>query len=94
MSTQLTLGLAKSGKKVGILDIDLCGPSIGLMFNVDKQDIMCTEKGWEPVEVSNDGQAFPIKIMSIAFLLKGKQIIKKKKSTPFSEIKFRVFFVA
>lgn len=72
MSTQLTLGLAKCGKKVGILDIDLCGPSIGLMFNVDKQDIMCTEKGWEPVEVSNDGQAFPIKIMSIAFLLKGK----------------------
>lgn len=72
----MTLGLAKNGKKVGILDIDLCGPSIGLMFNVDKQDIMCTESGWEPIEVSNSDYKYPIKIMSIAFLLKGN--FKKK----------------
>lgn len=71
MSTQLTLGLAKAGKRVGILDIDLCGPSIGLMFNLDKQDIMCSEKGWEPVEVTHSNQPHPVKVMSIAFLLKG-----------------------
>lgn len=71
VSTQLTLGLARAGKKVGILDIDLCGPSIGLMFNLNKQDIMCSEKGWEPVEVPHSSQAHPVKVMSIAFLLKG-----------------------
>ena len=42
------------------------------MFNINKQDIMCTEKGWEPIEISNSDQKHSIKIMSIAFLLKGK----------------------
>lgn len=70
VTVELAISLAQMGKNVAILDIDLCGPSIGLMLNVDKQQtVMCQQDGWEPVT----SQTYPnIKLMSIAFLLKGK----------------------
>ncbi len=55
--------LAKKGKTVGILDLDITGPSIPMMFGVDERPIGGSS-GIIPV-VSNEG----IKIMSMSLLL-------------------------
>ena len=68
VTVELAISLAQQGKKVAILDIDLCGPSIGLMLNAKKQTVMCQQDGWEPIT----SETYPnIRLMSIAFLLKG-----------------------
>jgi Mrp family chromosome partitioning ATPase len=36
VAAQLALSLYTRGNRVGILDVDLCGPSIPRMFGVDK----------------------------------------------------------
>ncbi|CAF3536063.1 unnamed protein product [Rotaria sp. Silwood1] len=36
VAAQLALSLYSSGLRVGLLDVDLCGPSIPRMFGVDK----------------------------------------------------------
>ena len=67
-AVQIALALSTRGKKIGLLDLDLCGPSLGLMLNLNEHEIYRNEKGWIPIKrnVSN-----PISVMSIAFLLKG-----------------------
>ncbi|XP_071617229.1 cytosolic Fe-S cluster assembly factor NUBP2 isoform X3 [Heliangelus exortis] len=82
ISTQLALALRHSGKKlidcsdlifgigfeakVGILDADLCGPSVPRMFRVQDSDVHQCNSGWVPVFVGQDKN---ISLMSIAFLL-------------------------
>ncbi|XP_048256874.1 cytosolic Fe-S cluster assembly factor NUBP2 homolog [Haliotis rufescens] len=69
VATQLTLGLRAEGKKVGLLDVDLCGPSIPRMFNVEGNEIHQCPEGWLPVYVDKEQK---IGIMSIAFLLNNR----------------------
>ncbi|XP_068003416.1 cytosolic Fe-S cluster assembly factor NUBP2 isoform X1 [Melanerpes formicivorus] len=64
--TQLALALRHSGKKVGILDVDLCGPSIPHMLGVQDRDVHQCDSGWVPVFVDQDRS---ISLMSIGFLL-------------------------
>ncbi|XP_069124772.1 cytosolic Fe-S cluster assembly factor NUBP2 homolog [Argopecten irradians] len=66
VATQIALGLKHAGKKVGLLDLDLCGPSIPRMFNLQNQDIHQCPEGWLPVFVDKDQH---LSVMSIAFLL-------------------------
>ncbi|NXJ84589.1 NUBP2 factor, partial [Trogon melanurus] len=66
ISTELALSLRHSGKKVGILDVDLCGPSIPRMFRVQDNDVHQCDSGWVPVFVDQDKS---ISLMSIGFLL-------------------------
>lgn len=42
MASQLALSLYKRGVRVGLLDVDLCGPSIPRMFGVDKSSTSST----------------------------------------------------
>lgn len=39
VATQLALGLANSGKRVGLLDIDLCGPSVPKILGIQNRKI-------------------------------------------------------
>eukprot|EP00057_Strongylocentrotus_purpuratus_P027344 XP_011681818.1 PREDICTED: cytosolic Fe-S cluster assembly factor NUBP2 homolog [Strongylocentrotus purpuratus] len=64
VATQLALGLKNAGKKVGILDIDLCGPSIPRMVGVEGHDVHQCPQGWVPVYPDPN-----LAIMSISFLL-------------------------
>ena len=65
VACQLAMGLAEKGKKVGILDIDLCGPSVPMIMGVQNADVTQGEGGtWIPV-TSESG----IKVMSIQYLL-------------------------
>uniref|UniRef100_A0A6J0UW27 Cytosolic Fe-S cluster assembly factor NUBP2 isoform X2 n=1 Tax=Pogona vitticeps TaxID=103695 RepID=A0A6J0UW27_9SAUR len=66
ISTELALALSHAGKKVGILDVDLCGPSIPRMLNVQDCDVHQCDSGWVPVFVDQDKS---IALMSIGFLL-------------------------
>ena len=66
VAAQLALAYQQNGEKVGILDIDLCGPSIPKMFNVDNQEVHQCDAGWLPVYTDNTQT---MAIMSIAFLL-------------------------
>ncbi|KAI5698298.1 hypothetical protein M8J75_004793 [Diaphorina citri] len=49
VSTQLALGLKDKGFKVGILDIDLCGPSVPHLLNIENSDVHQCPEGWVPV---------------------------------------------
>ncbi|XP_072167785.1 cytosolic Fe-S cluster assembly factor NUBP2 homolog [Diadema setosum] len=67
VTAQLALGLKHVGKKVGVLDIDLCGPSIPRMLGVQGQDVHQCPQGWVPVYPDPS-----LAVMSIAFLLGGQ----------------------
>ncbi|XP_033908577.1 cytosolic Fe-S cluster assembly factor nubp2 isoform X1 [Acipenser ruthenus] len=66
ITTELALALRHAGKKVGILDVDLCGPSIPHMLNVRSKHVHQCDAGWVPV-YANPEQT--IAVMSIGFLL-------------------------
>lgn len=72
VSTQLALNLASSAPnvKVGILDVDLTGPSIPRMFGVDDKGVHQSSDGWVPVYA--DGSNARLACMSVGFLLKNK----------------------
>eukprot|EP00049_Salpingoeca_infusionum_P018231 m.356322 g.356322 ORF g.356322 m.356322 type:complete len:294 (+) comp17504_c0_seq1:139-1020(+) len=65
VASQLAVGLLSKGNKVGVLDIDLCGPSLPRMFGVQNANIHNCDEGWVPVYLHEQRLA----IMSIAFLL-------------------------
>ncbi|XP_030069082.1 cytosolic Fe-S cluster assembly factor NUBP2 [Microcaecilia unicolor] len=66
VSTELALALHHAGKKVGILDVDLCGPSIPRMLNAQAKDVHQCDSGWVPVFLDQEKS---ISLMSIGFLL-------------------------
>ena len=72
ISTQLALKLYASSPnaRVGILDVDLTGPSIPRMFGIDDQGVHQSSNGWVPVYA--DGTAARLACMSVGFLLKNK----------------------
>lgn len=67
ISVNLAQSLSSKGKKVGILDSDIHGPSIPKIIGVEEKKPGAHEKGIIPVE-TKDG----LKIMSMAFLIPDK----------------------
>ncbi len=45
VSTLIALGLVRAGKKVGLLDIDLCGPSIPRLVGLQGKDVKKSSQG-------------------------------------------------
>lgn len=69
VSTQLALTLKEKGSRVGLLDIDLCGPSVPYLLNLENQNIHQGPEGWVPVYLDNEQK---LGVMSIGFLLKSR----------------------
>ncbi|KND02230.1 iron-sulfur cluster assembly protein CFD1 [Spizellomyces punctatus DAOM BR117] len=69
VSTELALSLVELGKKVGVLDIDLTGPSIPRMFGLDGQQVHQASTGWIPVYADETKR---LAVMSLGFLLQNK----------------------
>lgn len=73
VSTNLALALAQEGAKVGILDADIYGPSVPMMFGIQGQKPMMRQvdgKGMiEPIE------RFGVKVMSIGLLVDESQAV-------------------
>jgi len=66
VTTQLALTAQQKGLRVGVLDIDLCGPSIPRMLAVNGQEVHQHDQGWLPVYTDNTQT---LGVMSIGFLL-------------------------
>lgn len=69
VATQLAASLALSGKQVGLLDVDLCGPSIPRMLNLVGSPIEQGSSGWLPIILPAAPNGGVLKVLSIAFLL-------------------------
>ena len=63
-SAQLAFTLAAHGRSVGLLDIDICGPSIPRMLGMVDQKVHQSASGWSPVWVGDN-----LGVMSIGFML-------------------------
>lgn len=64
VSSQIALLLSYQGYNVGLLDLDICGPSIPRMMGLEGRDVHQSAEGWSPVYVAED-----LAVMSIGFLL-------------------------
>lgn len=73
VSAQLALSLRNSSPtaRVGILDVDLTGPSIPRMLQLDGHPVHQSSDGWVPVYA--DGSEARLACMSVGFLLKRKE---------------------
>jgi len=64
-TTQLSFALSHDEEtQVGVMDIDICGPSIPKMFGLDGEQIHSSNSGWSPVYVTDN-----LGVMSIGFIL-------------------------
>lgn len=63
VAVNLATGLAMAGKRVGLLDVDIHGPSVPTMLGLDRVAMQGSEEGMLPVEVDK------LKVMSLGFLL-------------------------
>ncbi|CAL3970250.1 hypothetical protein PZA11_006509 [Diplocarpon coronariae] len=73
ITTQLALSLSLAGRSVGILDIDLTGPSIPRLFGIESLKVTQVPGGWKPVPVHGGNPAAGIgslSCMSLGFLLR------------------------
>jgi Mrp family chromosome partitioning ATPase len=73
VTTQLALSLSLAGASVGILDIDLTGPSIPRLFSLESAKVTQAPGGWIPVPVhpANASTGLgSLSCMSLGFLLR------------------------
>ncbi|MDD5728814.1 MAG: Mrp/NBP35 family ATP-binding protein [Victivallales bacterium] len=67
VAVNLALALSLEGFKVGLLDVDIHGPSIPTMLNLKNVRIMQGHKGIVPVQVGPN-----LKVISVAFFLENQ----------------------
>lgn len=68
VAAQIARGLAANGFSVGVLDVDVCGPSLARIMGVNGQTVHKSSSGWSPVYTLDD-----IAVMSIDFLLDSEE---------------------
>jgi ATP-binding protein involved in chromosome partitioning len=66
VAANLAAALAKRGHRVGLVDADVYGPNIPLMFGVQRRPNVTGEKGREMIEPL---ESHGVKLMSLGFLL-------------------------
>eukprot|EP00898_Chlorokybus_atmophyticus_P008134 jgi/Chlat1/8321/Chrsp8S08090 len=64
VAAQLSFALAALDKQVGLLDIDICGPSLPKMLGLEGEEVHQSNLGWSPVYVDDN-----LGVMSIGFML-------------------------
>jgi Mrp family chromosome partitioning ATPase len=67
VATNLALSLSMTGAEVGLLDVDINGPDIAKMLNIEDERLSSNELGLIPVMLPPH-----LKVMSMAFLLKDR----------------------
>ena len=70
VATNLAAAFAASGKRVGLLDADIYGPNIPVMFGAEGRPGVSGKKGQEMIEPM---EAHGVRLMSIGFLLEKEQ---------------------
>jgi Mrp family chromosome partitioning ATPase len=64
VAVNLATALMLSGKRVGLLDVDIHGPSIPTMLGLERVELQGSEDGMFPIRLGD------MKVMSLGFLLK------------------------
>ena len=64
VSCQMAHTLSSRGYSVGVLDVDICGPSVARMLGVTGNTVHQSASGWDPVYISDN-----LSVMSVSFLL-------------------------
>jgi len=74
VSANLAVALARRGFKVGLMDVDLHGPSIPTMLGLSEQAAASAGEWIEPLMYDTDGgpEAKPLRVVSISFFLRGR----------------------
>lgn len=67
VAVNLAQTLADKGYKVGILDADITGPNVPLMFGVEFEQLISEDNKIKPIEIGN------LKIVSMELLLENKR---------------------
>ena len=70
VAANLAAGFAQRGLRVGLIDADIYGPNIPLMFGVNSRPNVTGEKGSEMIEPL---EAHGVRLMSLGFLLEEDQ---------------------
>ena len=68
VSVQLAQGFLSKGLKVGILDVDICGPSIPRMLGAEDQEIHQSEEGLIPVLMNDSKLKVSSKYFELYFI--------------------------
>ncbi|NLA92194.1 MAG: P-loop NTPase [Spirochaetales bacterium] len=66
VAVNLAISLAKQGLRVGLVDVDIHGPSIPTMLNLPDVTVMQAADGIQPVIL---GDLYDLEVMSLGFLL-------------------------
>jgi Mrp family chromosome partitioning ATPase len=67
VAVNLAVALVLAGKRVGLLDVDIHGPSVPTMLGLEDETIHGGEDGMLPIELGG------LKVMSIGFMLKKQE---------------------
>ena len=67
VAVNLALALAETGRKVGLLDIDVHGPSVPVLLGLEGAPVRAGDDGMEPVRYGEG-----LLVMSIGFMLQGR----------------------
>ncbi|MDH3271904.1 MAG: Mrp/NBP35 family ATP-binding protein [Gemmatimonadota bacterium] len=70
VAANLAAAFAKQGLRVGLVDADIYGPNIPLMFGVDRRPTVTGDKGKEMIEPL---EAHGVRLMSLGLLLEDDQ---------------------
>lgn len=65
VATSIAVALSMKEKKVGLIDIDIHGPSIPKMLDLEGRQLRGSEEGLLPIDYSDN-----LKVMSIGFILR------------------------
>jgi Mrp family chromosome partitioning ATPase len=67
VAVNLAVALMQSGKRVGLLDVDIHGPSVPTMLGLEHETIQNGEEGIAPITMAG------MKVMSLGFLLQHRE---------------------
>lgn len=68
LAAQLSIALSARGDDVGLLDVDVCGPSAPHMLGAAGEEVRMSNSGWSPVYVEEN-----LAVMSVAFMLPSRE---------------------
>lgn len=75
VTANLAIALTKLGYKVGLLDADIFGPSIPIMFNTEDARPTLSEKSTEGNDLIDPIEQYGVKMLSIGFFVDPKQAV-------------------